>query len=50
MTTSSAMSAIAFIDAAVADSQTLAMGALPGVEVVILDAAQDGIAQITSVL
>ena len=50
MTTSSAMSTIAFIDAAVADGQTLAMGALPGVEVVILDAAQDGITQITSVL
>ncbi|NEQ24243.1 MAG: DUF4347 domain-containing protein, partial [Microcoleus sp. SIO2G3] len=51
MTTSAtAIHSIAFIDAAVADSQTLAMGALPGVEVILLDSTQDGIAQITSAL
>lgn len=41
---------IAFIDAAVADHQSLALSAMPGVEVVLLDANQDGIAQITAAL
>jgi predicted outer membrane repeat protein len=43
-------STIAFIDAAIADPQTLALGARPGVEVVVLDSDQDGIAQITTAL
>lgn len=41
---------IVFIDAAVEDYQTLAANLEPGTEVVILDAARDGVAQITEVL
>lgn len=42
--------AIIFIDAAVEDYQTLAANIEPGTEVIILDAARDGVAQITEVL
>lgn len=41
---------IMFIDRSVAAYSTLAAAALPGVEVVLLDPAQDGIEQISSVL
>lgn len=49
-TPSAAIQSVAFVDAAVADSQTLMLGAMPGVEVILLDSTQDGIAQITSAL
>ncbi|MBD2088625.1 DUF4347 domain-containing protein [Microcoleus sp. FACHB-1515] len=48
-TSAAAIHSIAFVDAAVADSH-LMLGATPGVEVILLDSTQDGIAQITSVL
>ncbi|MBW4648780.1 MAG: DUF4347 domain-containing protein [Kastovskya adunca ATA6-11-RM4] len=41
---------IIFIDATVADKESLAAGVKAGTEVVILNSAQDGIAQITEVL
>ena len=43
-------SSIAFIDTALSDSQTLHNGIKPGTEVIILDRARDGVAQITEVL
>jgi predicted outer membrane repeat protein len=41
---------LVFVDAAVADYQTLANGVRSGVEVVVLDPAQDGVQQITAAL
>lgn len=46
----SPVSTIAFIDAGIADYQSLALGLLPGVEVVVLDPTQDGVQQITDAL
>ena len=43
-------SSIAFIDTALSDSQTLRNGIKPGTEVIILDRARDGAAQITAAL
>ncbi|MEG4963768.1 esterase-like activity of phytase family protein, partial [Microcoleus sp. K4-C2] len=42
--------AIAFIDSALSDCQTLRNGIEPGTEVIILDATRDGVAQITAAL
>ncbi|MBD2313244.1 DUF4347 domain-containing protein [Desertifilum sp. FACHB-1129] len=42
--------AIVFIDAAVSDVAHLVSGVAPGAEVVVLDAQQDGVAQISQVL
>ncbi|MBF2000098.1 MAG: DUF4347 domain-containing protein [Synechococcales cyanobacterium M58_A2018_015] len=41
---------LVFVDAALPDSDALAIGALPGVEVILLDPTQDGVAQITAAL
>ncbi|MEG3895802.1 DUF4347 domain-containing protein, partial [Microcoleus sp. SVA1_B6] len=46
----SVVSSIAFLDSALPDSQTLHNGIEPGTEVIILDAARDGVAQITAAL
>lgn len=43
-------SAIVFIDGTVEDAEQLALSTLPGVEAVLLDPTQDGIAQITATL
>jgi Ca2+-binding RTX toxin-like protein len=48
--TSTTASTIVFVDSTVDDYQSLVSSALPGTEVVVLDATQDGIAQITSAL
>ena len=42
--------AIVFIDSTVENYQTLAANVEPGTEVIILDAARDGVAQITEIL
>ncbi|MEG4021326.1 esterase-like activity of phytase family protein, partial [Microcoleus sp. S13C4] len=47
---SSVFSSIAFIDSALPDSQTLHNGIEPGTEVITLDSARDGVAQITAAL
>ncbi|MEG4943746.1 DUF4347 domain-containing protein, partial [Microcoleus sp. F4-D5] len=46
----SVFSSIAFLDSAVPDAQTLRNGIAAGTEVIILDAARDGVAQITEAL
>ncbi|TAG21900.1 MAG: DUF4347 domain-containing protein, partial [Oscillatoriales cyanobacterium] len=46
----SVMSSIAFFDSAVPDIHNLCNGMAAGIEVIILDAARDGVAQITEVL
>ncbi|MEG5067440.1 esterase-like activity of phytase family protein, partial [Microcoleus sp. B3-A4] len=47
---SSVFSSIAFLDSALPDSQTLRNGIAAGTEVIILDAARDGVEQITEAL
>ncbi|MEG5096158.1 DUF4347 domain-containing protein, partial [Microcoleus sp. B13-B4] len=47
---SSVFSSIAFLDSALPDSQTLHNGIAAGTEVITLDAARDGVAQITEAL
>ncbi|MEG4809191.1 DUF4347 domain-containing protein [Microcoleus sp. F8-D3] len=47
---SSVVSAIAFLDSALPDRQTLRNGIAMRTEVIILDAARDGVAQITTAL
>ncbi|MEG4543012.1 DUF4347 domain-containing protein, partial [Microcoleus sp. Aus8_D2] len=46
----SIMSSIAFLDSALPDIQNLRNGIAVGIEVIIIDAARDGVAQITEVL
>ncbi|MEG3906415.1 DUF4347 domain-containing protein, partial [Microcoleus sp. w2-18aC6] len=46
----SVVSSIAFLDSALPDSQTLHNGIAAGTEVIILDAARDGLEQITAAL
>jgi hypothetical protein len=47
---SSVFSSIAFLDSALPDTQTLRNGIAAGTEVITLDAARDGVAQITAAL
>ncbi|MEG4252893.1 DUF4347 domain-containing protein [Microcoleus sp. Pol10D4] len=47
---SSVFSSIAFLDSALPDRQTLRNGIAAGTEVITLDAARDGVAQITAAL
>ena len=44
------MSSIAFLDSALPDLQNLCNGIAAGTELIIIDAARDGVAQITEVL
>ncbi|TAG70369.1 MAG: DUF4347 domain-containing protein [Oscillatoriales cyanobacterium] len=46
----SVMSSIAFLDSALPDIQNLCNGIAAGIEVIIINAARDGVAQITEVL
>ncbi|WP_293129495.1 esterase-like activity of phytase family protein, partial [Microcoleus sp. bin38.metabat.b11b12b14.051] len=46
----SVMGSIAFLDSALPDIQNLRNGIAAGIEVIIIDAARDGVAQITEVL
>lgn len=48
--TLSSTTSLVFIDAAVPDYQSLVNGTLPGIEVILLDPAQDGVQQITHAL
>jgi hypothetical protein len=48
--TSPTASTIVFVDSTVDDYQSLVSSAAPGTEVVVLDATQDGVSQITSAL
>nr|WP_277876478.1 DUF4347 domain-containing protein [Trichocoleus sp. FACHB-40] len=50
VTSTTANKEIVFIDATVADKESLAAGVKPGTEVIILDSTRDGVAQITEVL
>ncbi|MBD1835364.1 DUF4347 domain-containing protein [Cyanobacteria bacterium FACHB-472] len=50
VTSTAAHKEIVFIDATVADKESLAAGVKPGTEVIILDSTRDGVAQITEVL
>ncbi|MBD1833768.1 cadherin-like domain-containing protein [Cyanobacteria bacterium FACHB-472] len=47
VTSTAAHKEIVFIDATVADKESLAAGVKPGTEVIILDSTRDGVAQIT---
>ncbi|MBD2068882.1 DUF4347 domain-containing protein [Leptolyngbya sp. FACHB-671] len=48
--TSPTASTVVFVDSTVDDYQSLASSASPGTEVIVLDATQDGVTQITSAL
>ncbi|MBD2005175.1 MULTISPECIES: DUF4347 domain-containing protein [Cyanophyceae] len=50
VTSTAANKQIVFIDATVADKESLVAGVKPGTEVIILDSTRDGVAQITEVL
>ena len=50
VTSTAAKKEIVFIDATVADKESLVAGVKPGTEVIILDSTRDGVAQITEVL